>query len=64
VQACKAECPLCRSPFDAGVKLACNTELRDLIALATASMMDDKVCLCAAWCACGASSNTSKGKLT
>lgn len=36
LQRAKAECPLCRAAFPAGIPLVVNHELRDLIALAAA----------------------------
>jgi hypothetical protein len=36
-------CPLCRAPFDPRIPLAPNTELRDLISLATFILMDERV---------------------
>jgi hypothetical protein len=38
-------CPLCRAPFDPRLPLAPNTELRDLISLATFILMDERVSL-------------------
>ncbi len=37
------ECPLCRKSFDPQLKLSCNHELRDLIALKKRNVMDDEV---------------------
>lgn len=36
VQRTKPQCPICRSPFSPGTALLVNTELRDLLQLATA----------------------------
>lgn len=42
VQARRAECPLCRCPFNASTPLVCNHELRDLITLATCLFLEAK----------------------
>jgi hypothetical protein len=43
VRSYNPECPLCRKSFDPQLQLSCNHEMRDLIARATAAMMDDEV---------------------
>lgn len=36
-------CPLCRKPFPASLELQPNTELRDLIVLASKLLLDEQV---------------------
>ena len=43
VRSYNPECPLCRKSFDPQLKLSCNHELRDLIALKKRDVMDDEV---------------------
>ena len=40
VQTHRSECPLCRFPFDKDLRLSLNTELRDLIDVATRPRVD------------------------
>ena len=49
-----AQCPVCQEAFGQECPIAPNTELRDLIALATMLFMDDKVkrCTCRMMCVC------------
>lgn len=44
IQKRTSQCPLCRAPFDRDKPLVPNTELRDLIGLATCLFMDEQVC--------------------